>query len=262
MGFYRAWSELEYYSIDQKRMKVSIITITYNAEKTLEQTIKSVINQTYKNIEYIVIDGGSKDSSLNIIKKYENNISKWISEPDEGISDAFNKGIDLATGELVGILNADDWYEPTTVQTVVENFNETYDIYCADLNLVDEQDKPFKRMKSKVWFIDYGMHIMHPTTFVTLKSYKKYGKFDKELKIAMDYDLFLRLKANGCKFQYIRQIFTNMRIEGASSDIRKTYKEELFVKKRYLSGMKYLLAFFHNKINMYRILLNKRIYGR
>src|SRR5258705_5340519 len=100
---------------------VSIITIVYNGEKYIEDSIRSVINQSYKNIEYIIIDGGSSDNTVSIIKKYEKQIAFWISEKDKGISDAFNKGIAKATGEIIGILNSDDWYERDTVAKAVTN---------------------------------------------------------------------------------------------------------------------------------------------
>ena len=107
---------------------VSIITVTLNAAETLDRTIQSVINQTYKNLEYIVIDGGSKDRTPEIIAEYNHRIDQWISEPDHGISDAFNKGISCAKGEIVGILNASDWYELDAVSTVTQVFNQNPDI--------------------------------------------------------------------------------------------------------------------------------------
>ncbi len=101
---------------------ISIITVVYNGEKYLKQAIESVINQTYKNIEYIIIDGGSTDNTLNIIKNYHQNISKWVSEPDNGLYDAMNKGIKLATGELIGMVNSDDWSELTAVEIIVNEY--------------------------------------------------------------------------------------------------------------------------------------------
>ena len=116
---------------------ISIITVSYNAVKTIEDTILSVINQTYPNIEYIIIDGGSTDGTLDIIKKYQDKITYWVSEPDKGIYDAMNKGIAKANGELIGIINADDWYELDAVQNVVLEFNNTRPaIYHGGLNIV------------------------------------------------------------------------------------------------------------------------------
>ena len=105
--------------MDKRKPLVSIVTIVYNGEKHLEQTIQSVLNQTYSNIEYIIIDGGSKDNTINIIEKYSDRLAYWISEKDNGISDAFNKGIAKSTGEIVGLINADDWYDFDAIKHVV-----------------------------------------------------------------------------------------------------------------------------------------------
>ena len=113
---------------------ISIITITYNGEKHIEQTIQSVLGQTYPNIQYIIIDGGSTDQTLSIIKKYEQKLYYWVSEKDKGISDAFNKGIAKATGEIVGIINADDWYEPAALEQVAARMGDA-DVCFGDLQL-------------------------------------------------------------------------------------------------------------------------------
>src|SRR5688572_26851104 len=105
--------------MNEEQPLVSIITIVFNGEKHLQQTIESVLGQTYSNIEYIIVDGGSKDNSVSIIEKYSTQLAYWISEPDKGISDAFNKGISKANGEMIGLINADDWYEKDTVQKVM-----------------------------------------------------------------------------------------------------------------------------------------------
>ena len=118
-------------------MKVSIITVVFNGIRTIEQTIKSVLNQSYKNIEYIIIDGGSTDGTLDIIRKYENYLSYIISEPDHGIYDAMNKGIQKSTGDIVGIINSDDWYEVNTVSQVVERFESfAVDLVYGDINFI------------------------------------------------------------------------------------------------------------------------------
>ena len=113
---------------------VSIITVVYNGEKYLQQTIDSVVNQSYRNIEFIIIDGGSTDGTLDIIKANEESVSKWISEPDEGLYDAMNKGIRLSRGEIIGMINSDDWYELDAVKIMVEAFlnNPTKNIFHAD----------------------------------------------------------------------------------------------------------------------------------
>src|ERR1700739_123500 len=130
---------------------VSIITVVYNGSKYIEQTINSVLNQSYKNIEYIIIDGGSTDDTLNIIKRYESKIDYWQSEPDEGIFFAMNKGISLAKGELIGIINADDFYLPGTVKNVVEADNVYHaDIYHGDMQYISEKGEPLSSAKPDI----------------------------------------------------------------------------------------------------------------
>ena len=131
---------------------VTIITIVKNGEKYIENAIKSVINQTYENIEYIIIDGRSTDRTLDIIATYNESIDYWISEKDSGISDAFNKGINLANGELIGIVNSDDWLETNAVETIVNHLDEKHSIYCGNLKLYDRNLHLIKTRKSRPFF--------------------------------------------------------------------------------------------------------------
>lgn len=216
---------------------VSVITIVYNGETHIEQTINSVLNQTYKNIEYIIIDGGSKDNTLSIIKKYESRLAYWVSEKDEGISDAFNKGIARATGEIIGIINADDWYEPDTISLVI-NAIENYDIAYGDVQYWSDSKKSFVQ-KGAVEYLEQQVSVIHPTVFVKSESYRKFGRFDTNYKCAMDYELLVRLKVNGCQFVYIPAILANMRWEGLSD--KKWMlgcRETLKVKNRYFEKRK------------------------
>lgn len=210
---------------------VSIITLSLNSEKYLEQTIKSVIRQTYKNIEYIIIDGGSKDGSVDIIKKYEKNISYWVSEPDKGIVDAFNKGIHATTGDIIGILNSGDWYEPNAIELVVSAFKANPDsgVVHGDL-LVWEADGSEAVMKSKPLknksLFSMKTPYKHPTMFVRKKAYDMVGLFNTAYKIAMDYDLMLRLIFAGVNSYYVEEVLTNMRLGGISYlDMSEKYKE-------------------------------------
>lgn len=190
---------------------VSVITVVYNGEKYLENTFLSVLNQTYHNIEYIVIDGGSTDGTLDIIRKYDNRISYWVSEPDEGISDAFNKGVSLASGEIIGIINADDWYEVDTVEKVVERFSECKaDVVHGDVCRAVEMIIPDEAM------LRYEMALNHPTAFVTYRGYLKTGLFRNDFRYAMDYEWMLRAKNIGLSFSYINQYLANMRLDGVS----------------------------------------------
>lgn len=212
---------------------VSLITIVYNGEKHIEHTIQSVINQSYKKIEYIIIDGGSKDSTLSIIKKYEKDIAVLVSEKDRGISDAFNKGINLAKGDIIGIINADDWYEPDVVEKVVNGIADS-DIVYGDMQLWKAGRKDFL-VKGNYAYLENEMSINHPTVFVKATCYKKFGSFDLSYKCAMDYDLMLRFKVNGCKFKYLENVVTNMRWEGFS-DAKWMIgcRESLAIKNKYL----------------------------
>jgi glycosyltransferase involved in cell wall biosynthesis len=218
---------------------VTIVTVCYNSEKTIKDTIESVLNQTYTNIEYILVDGASKDSTVDIIKSYEEKfkekgiIYKWISEPDKGIYDAMNKGIDMATGELIGIINSDDWYEVDAVENVLKVFFENSEVgiihgninrFTFDREFIAKR-KPFKKDLNykKMW---KGMILNHPTCFVKQEIYERLGKFDTSFKITADYDFLLRCLKNNVNFKYIDTILANMREGGISDKYIKLSKEE------------------------------------
>ncbi|SDS99897.1 Glycosyltransferase involved in cell wall bisynthesis [Mucilaginibacter mallensis] len=231
--------------------KVSIVTTVFNAAATIEDTILSVINQTYKNIEYIVVDGGSTDGTLQIINNYKNQISHIISEPDKGIADGFNKGIALATGEWTGMINADDWYALNAVELMIENTSDNDQVCCGNIMLMGNNG--FSRIKkSKVSWLNLGMYIMHPTCFIRTEVYRQIGLYDTSLKIAMDFDMFLRIKCKGLKFKYIDELMAYMRTGGVSTDVAKMHKEELTVMKRYLTQFTYFMAYTFNYLNRLR----------
>ena len=216
---------------------VSVITIVYNGEKHIEQAINSVLSQSYSKIEYIIIDGGSTDNTVSIIKKYESRIAYWKSEKDKGISDAFNKGLSKATGSIIGILNADDWYETDTVKLVVDNFNNN-DVVYGDVQYWKNEKKSFTQ-HGAAEHLEEEVSVVHPTVFVARNSYKQHGGFDTSYKCAMDYELLLRLKIQGCKFGYISKVLTNMRWEGFSD--KKWMlgcKETLAIKNKYFAERK------------------------
>ena len=226
---------------------VSVITVVYNGDLYLDMAIKSVLAQTYINIEYIIIDGGSIDKSIEIIKSYEKqfqdkNITyKWISEPDKGISDAFNKGISLASGNLIGIINSDDWLEPDAAENIVHNLDKKYSIYCGTLKLYDSNLNLVKTRTSRPFLLKLGMYINHPTVFITKEAYLD-NKFDTNLKIAMDYDIILRLLNKGYKIKVINRIIAHMRTGGVSWDIEKMRIEQKFVMRKNMSLFSYFLA--------------------
>ena len=182
-------------SYDDKPL-ISIITVVFNGEKYLEETIQSVINQTYSNVEYIIIDGGSTDGTLDIIKKYEDKIDYWVSEKDEGISDGFNKGIKLSKGKILGIINSDDEYIKNIFETISDIFKEKdIDYLYGDMILEDEEGNIIKEIKPdlKSKSIYGGMPFGHPTLFIKRKLYDKYGYFNNNYKIAMDFELYTRI---------------------------------------------------------------------
>jgi len=237
---------------------VSIITVVYNGEKYLEQTIQSVINQTYKNIEYIIIDGGSTDGTLDIIKRYEKHISYWVSEADKGLYDAMNKGIKLAKGELVGMINSDDWYELEAVEIMAEAYknNPTKSIFHTDRYDVDENGnrKVKKFHPSSFKFKYYGMTYNHPSMFITKDEYKKH-LYNTELRALSDYQFVLEvfLRDNNTLF-YIDQPTVNYRLDGISAQLPlKKMLYEGFVSRK-ISGMN----IFENTFSVsLRYLINK-----
>lgn len=207
---------------------VSIITVVFNGEKHLEQTIKSVLEQTYANIEYIIIDGKSTDGTIKIIKKYETKISTFISEKDTGIYNAMNKGLALATGKIVGILNADDYYYPETIQLVVEKFEQSNaDVVYGNMTKLRtfNEKECFKEVQPDISLMEKTMPIFHPATFVKKELYEKIGTFNEKYKLSADYDFIYRAYKADAVFEYIPQPLTVFRIDGATSTNCKSYKE-------------------------------------
>ncbi len=206
-------------------MKISIITTCFNSAETIEDTIQSVLNQTYTNIEYIIIDGKSTDATLSIINKYRSKIAKVISEPDKGIYDAMNKGVEVATGEIIGILNSDDLYaDKKVIEDVVNKFTKNKpDALYADLIYVDRNNlgKTIRYWKSnnyKKGDFKKGWMPPHPTFFVKKKCYDTLGKYNIKLKSAADYELMLRfIHKNNISVTYLQRVIIKMRVGGQSN---------------------------------------------
>ena len=225
---------------------VSVITVAYDADPFIEKTIQSVLSQTYSPIEYIIIDGGSTDKTVDIIKKYNDHIAYWRSEKDNGISEAFNKGLARATGEIIGIINADDWYETDTIEKVVADFGNT-DIIYGDLQIWKKEKKDFIQ-KGDHKLLTREMTVNHPTVFIKKDCYKKWGTFSEEYKCAMDYDLMLRLYTSNCSFEYIPLVLSNMRLEGFSDyNWLLGCRETLAIKNKYLPKQKIKNYFYYCK---------------
>lgn len=204
-------------------MKVSIITISYNSAETIEDTIKSVVNQNYDDIEYIIVDGASKDQTLEIVDKYKDDIAIISSEPDKGIYDAMNKGVEMATGDLIGILNSDDIYANNNVITqIVQSIGDSQSIY-ADLTYVDREDTNKITRKWISGEYEEGAFLRgwmppHPAFFLKKEVYDEFGTYNLALKSAADYELMLRMiHKHQITVSYLPKIITKMRVGGQSN---------------------------------------------
>lgn len=211
-------------------MKISIITVCYNSAATLEKTILSVAGQTYNNIEYIIVDGNSNDTTIPIIKKHECKVCKWISEPDKGLYDAMNKGISMATGDLIGILNSDDTFNSDTVIEQIANFHHQNTIDASVGNIMQhrENGKVVRNYSSKYWNpmkLKIGFMPPHPSIFFSRQLFSKYGNYDLGFKIGADYELITRFfLKNKISWKYSGITTTAMLVGGLSSSGTSSYK--------------------------------------
>lgn len=232
-------------------MKISIITVCYNSELTIKKTIESIINQSYTNIEYIIIDGLSTDRTIDIIKSYELKFKKkgvdfkYISERDDGIYDAMNKGIEISTGDYIGIINSDDWYEKDIIKKIVDELNNNrVDIIFGNLKIV-KTDKIIEKNSSKDC---YGIGF-HPTVFIAKKIYQKYGKFDLNYRIAADSNFLLKLKKDKIKSQKLEEVIAYFSEGGIST------KHKYLAREEYLKSLKSL-----KMISKYKFVIKKSYY--
>ena len=205
-------------------MKISLITVCYNSEKTIEKTIQSVINQNYENIEYIVIDGLSTDNTLEIIKKYSSYVSVLISEPDEGLYHAINKGIDISTGEIIGILNSDDVFFNNQILDKISIFfqkSPKIDLIFGDVILINNNNTTIRYYSSNYWKnikFFFGFMPAHPTFYCKRNLFFKYGKYNTNYKIAADFELLFRFMYKyKLKYEYLNFIFVKMLTGGKSN---------------------------------------------
>jgi len=236
-------------------MKVSIITVVWNNKDIIKDAIDSVLSQSYKDIEHIIIDGASTDGTVDIVKSYGDKITKFISEPDKGLYDAMNKGIKLATGDIIGILNSDDFYtDKYVIEKIVGTFESLHvDSVFADLIYVKPENltKTVRYYDSSKFYpakFAYGYMPAHPTFFVRKEIYEKYGVFRTDLKIASDFDILIRfLYTNKVSYSYIQKPIVKMRLGGVSTN---GLKSKILLNKEVLKVCK------DNKIdtNIFKIL--------
>lgn len=211
-------------------MKISLVTVTFNSAKTVRDTIESVLKQQYEDYEYLVIDGGSKDETVEIIKEYEPKFGgkmRWVSERDKGMYDGINKGIRMATGDVVGIINSDDFYHRTDIFNVIakafEEHPESQAIY-GDVRFVnpDYLEKTVRYYSSKnwrPWRFRFGFMPAHPSFFTYKENFEKYGYYQYDYHIAADYELLIRhLYTNKVPATYVAEDFMKMRTGGRSTD--------------------------------------------
>jgi glycosyltransferase involved in cell wall biosynthesis len=201
--------------------RISIITVCLNSASTIEATILSVISQNYTDFEYIIVDGGSNDGTIEILGKYKVHISTLISEPDGGISDAFNKGIRLATGELIGIVSSDDYLPENVLNQVAELWNDNPGADVIYGNAIVFEDGNSERFVVKpdlkfnaIW---RRTPVKHAATFISRKAYETYGAYSVKYKFAMDYELILRFYIGGAKFIYFDKILGAFKIGGINT---------------------------------------------
>lgn len=218
------------------RVKVSVVTVCYNSEKTIRDTIESVLNQTYSNIEYLIIDGKSADRTVEIAEEYRQAFAErgmeYIisSEKDHGIYDAMNKGTQRATGELVGILNSDDWYEKNAVERVVDTYEKTaFDMFYADIRLIKpDGSSVVKHSRYRKYATSRDWN--HPTTFVKRNIY---DRFHYQCKVVYDdWDFILKVRNAGCKIVVLNEVLADFRMGGASNEggMRRALEK---IKERY-----------------------------
>jgi glycosyltransferase involved in cell wall biosynthesis len=247
--------------------KISVITISYNSVKTIEKTMRSVLLQTYRPLEYVLIDGSSTDGTIELIQSYIPKFEdagieiNYDSEPDKGISDAFNKGIFKATGSIIGIINSDDWLVDGALDLIADAFeNSNAGVVCGDCLWIDEKNDLhyIRKSKMKLEKLKYEMVLMHPTCFVKKTVYERYGVFDVNLKYVMDKDLMARFYREGVEFKYIPKVITSMSSGGVSdANARKVFDEGSIVATR--NGVPKWKAYLRSKYKGIRLEVVSRV---
>ncbi|KQM81675.1 glycosyl transferase [Sphingomonas sp. Leaf23] len=206
-------------------MKISIVTVSYNAAATIADTIASVQAQDHLDIEHIIVDGASSDGTAEVVARMADARTRWISEPDRGLYDAMNKGIALATGDVIGILNADDYFANTrSVSAIVDGFanNPDRDAILGDIAFVDEHQRITRHYRSSRFrpaLTRWGWMPAHPGMYLTREAYDRVGSYRTDLKIAADFDFVVRaFNVIGLRYDYLPRVLVHMRLGGASTD--------------------------------------------
>ncbi len=233
--------------------KISLVTVVFNAEATLQKTLDSVRRQTYKPFEYILIDGGSTDNTLDIIKSNTDIITHFVSEKDNGISDAFNKGIQICNGDLIGLLNADDWYEDNSLSQVAKVWKPNSVIY-GDMQTWECKNKGYV-YHANHHLLMKDMSICHPSTFISKSVYEKLGLYNEDFRLAMDYEFLLRCVKAEIVFLRVDTVLTHMLLEGAS--IKHWKKARFEVKKA--QNLHFPENKVHNQIEYSKVIIRKSI---
>lgn len=229
--------------------KISLITVVYNAENTIADCIESVIGQNFRNIEYIIIDGASTDGTIQIIEKYKHHLTHFVSEPDKGIYDAMNKGINLATGDVVGILNADDFFADNTVlSTIVDAFSKkNTDIIYGDLDYINTGGKVIRKWRSGEFTstsLNLGWMPPHPTFYCKRHLFEKYGLYSLNYGTAADYELMIRyLYVNKLTTYYLNKVIIKMKTGGKSNKSLNSRVKGLFFDLKAMRKNQILLPF-------------------
>lgn len=252
-------------------MKISIITATFNSEKTLQDTLDSVLRQDYRNIEHIIIDGGSMDSTVDIIRAYASKTTshsvKWVSEKDRGIYDAMNKGIAMATGDVIGILNSDDYFTSNdVVSKLIKPFSdEEIDAVYGDIHFIHDKEREkitryYSSKRFSPFWIRFGFMPAHPSLYVRKEIYDKVGLYKLDYKIGADFEMVVRMfHVHKIKAHYINMDFVTMRNGGASTSGVQSHKlllqedaracrENGLYSNQFLISLKYLYKVFEFRI--------------
>jgi len=248
-------------------MKVSIITVTYNSAKTIVHSLDSIASQTFDSIEHIIIDGGSTDGTMEIVNRYRDSLAKIVSEPDNGIYDAINKGLRLATGDIIGILNSDDVLaDDTTIETIVHKMEETNAdiaygdlLYCTDTSKMDTVVRYWRSNIFRPKNLRWGWMPPHPTLYVRRKIYDEIGNYDVSFRISADYDFILRLFGKPYKSVYIPNVLVKMSTGGVSNRnirtmCRKSCEDCRALRKNHMGGI--VSVVFKNLRKIYQFFRN------